>query len=146
MSQENQSTGIVLFAHGSRVEQANRCVHELASQIKALGPYGYVRAAFLELAHPSLREAVAQVVEAGLRRLIIIPYFLTVGIHLRRDLPSLIASEKHKYPDLTIEVGQSLEGHPLMASIVLERVQKVLGPARITQPKHQLKSQRARKR
>lgn len=126
MTTEDKTTGIVLFAHGSSVEEANQGVHDLAAQIEALGPYCYVRAAFLELAHPDLEEAVAKALEAGVRRVIVIPYFLTMGIHLRRDLPNLVAPQKAKYPDLVIEVGQSLEGHPLMASIVLGRVQEVV--------------------
>lgn len=127
MSLEDSSTGILLFAHGSSVDDANRGVQELARQIQDAGPYRYVRAAFLELAQPDLDAAITQAMEAGLRRVVIIPYFLVMGIHLRRDLPNLVAPQKQKYPDLEIEVGQSLEGHPLMASIILERVREVIG-------------------
>ncbi len=127
MSTKDETTGIVLFAHGSSVDEANRGVRELARRTQEMGPYGYVRAAFLELAQPDLSTAIAQAVEARLRRVIIIPYFLTMGIHLRRDLPSLVAPEKAKYPGLEIEVGQSLEAHPLMTSIILGRVREVIG-------------------
>jgi sirohydrochlorin ferrochelatase len=64
--------------------------------------------------------------EAGLERLIVIPYFLTVGLHLRRDLPTLLAAAREKHPNFEVVVGQSLEGHPLMPSIILGRVQEVL--------------------
>ncbi len=131
MAPENKPTGIVLFAHGSRVDEANRGVRELAQKIQEMGPYGYVRSAFLELAEPDLARAIAQAVEAGIRRLIVIPYFLMMGIHLRRDLPNLVAPEKQKYPDLEIEVGQSLESHPLMASIILGRVREVTGETKV---------------
>jgi sirohydrochlorin ferrochelatase len=127
MVEKDNATGILLFAHGSSVEEANRAVHELARQIEAQGPYGYVRAAFLERARPDLREAVRQAVVAGRRRLIVIPYFLSMGVHLQRDLPNLIAPLRLIYPEVVIEVGQSLEGHPLMASIILGRVEEVIG-------------------
>lgn len=126
MVEKDNATGILLFAHGSSAEEANRAVHELARQIEAQGPHGYVRAAFLERAQPDLGEAVRQAVEAGRQRLIVIPYFLSMGVHLRRDLPNFIAALKQKYPEVMIEVGQPLEGHPLMASIILGRVQEVL--------------------
>ena len=118
------ATGIVLFGHGSSVEDANQGVHNLAQEIQDAGPYQHVRAAFLEMSQPDLNAAVAQAVESGLRRVIIIPFFLTMGIHLRRDLPSLIAPLKQKYPALEIEVGESLEDHPLMPSIILGRVRE----------------------
>jgi sirohydrochlorin ferrochelatase len=57
---------------------------------------------------------------------LVIPFFLTMGIHLQRDLPHLIAPLRKKYPGLEIEVAQSLEGHPLLESIILERAQEVL--------------------
>jgi sirohydrochlorin ferrochelatase len=125
MSQE-LTTGILLFAHGSPVEEANRGVHDLAQKIEATGPYRYVRAAFLDSAQPDLLAGVMEAAEAGLERLIVIPYFLTVGLHLRRDLPKLVAAAREKHPNFEIAVGQSLEGHPLMPSIILSRAQEVL--------------------
>lgn len=120
------TTGILLFAHGSPVDEANRGVRDLAEKIEAAGPYHYVRAAFLDDAQPDLVAGVMQAAEAGLERLIVIPYFLTVGLHLRRDLPKLVAAAREKYPKFEIAVGQSLEGHPLMPSLILGRVQEVL--------------------
>lgn len=127
MSRDANETGIVLFAHGSRVEEANQGVRDLAQQVRNAGPYRSVSAAFLELAQPDLNAAVAQAVEAGLGRVIIIPYFLTEGTHLRRDLPKLVEPLRQKYPALDIDLGQSLEGHPLMPSIILGRVREVVG-------------------
>jgi sirohydrochlorin ferrochelatase len=120
-------TGIILFAHGSPVEEANRGVHELAAKVAAAGQYAYVRAAFLDGGQPDLGTAVAEAAANGIERLIVIPYFLTVGLHLRRDLPKLIAVTRAKHPQLQITLGQSLESHPLMPSIILGRVQEVDG-------------------
>ncbi len=130
MSSEGKSSGIILFAHGSRVEGANLSVRNLAQEVERVGPYRHVRAAFLELAQPDLGAAIRQAVEAGVCRIIVIPYFLTTGIHLQRDLPKLVKTEKQKYPDVEIEVAQPLEGHPLMASIILGRVREVIGEAK----------------
>jgi sirohydrochlorin ferrochelatase len=126
MSVDYSQTGILLFAHGSPVEEANRGVHELVEKIAAAGPYRYVRAAFLDCAQPDLAAAVTSAVEAGLRRVVVIPYFLTMGLHLHRDLPDLVAAAKEKHPEFEIAVGQSLEGHPLMPSIILSRVEEAL--------------------
>ncbi len=127
------TTGILLFAHGSPVEEANRGVHDLAEKIAAAGPYRYVRAAFLDGGQPDFLAGVMEAAEAGLQRLIVIPYFLTVGLHLRRDLPKLVAAAKEKYPDFEIAVGKSLEGHPLMPSIILGRVQEALQSENVSQ-------------
>ncbi|HUU14538.1 MAG TPA: CbiX/SirB N-terminal domain-containing protein [Terriglobia bacterium] len=127
MNEDEKSLGVILFAHGSAVEEANQSVHNLARGIQEEGPYGYVRGAFLDVAQPNLDAAIAQAVEAGVRRVIVIPYFLTEGIHLQRDLPNLIVQLKERYADLEIEVGRSLDDHPQMASIILGRVREVIG-------------------
>lgn len=126
VSKEGVATAIVLFGHGSRVEEANEGVRTVARQIEEAGPYHHVRAAFLELGQPDLPGAVDEAVGAGFQRVIVIPFFLTMGVHLRRDLPNLVAPLKQKHPHVEIEVGQSLEGHPLMASIILGRVKEVI--------------------
>lgn len=115
-------TGILLFAHGSRVEEANCGVHDLARKVQESGGISYVRAAFLEMAQPDLSTAIAEAVLAGHERIVVIPYFLTLGVHMRRDLPELLARQKQLYPTLEIEVGEPLEGHPLLPSLILDRV------------------------
>ncbi|MGH9377063.1 MAG: sirohydrochlorin chelatase [Terriglobia bacterium] len=122
MAESRTKTGILLFAHGSRVEEANRGVHDLARKVQELGNISYVRAAFLEMGQPDLAAAVAQAVQSGFDRIVVIPYFLTPGVHLRRDLPELLARQKQLYPALQIEAGEPLEGHPLLPSLILDRV------------------------
>jgi sirohydrochlorin ferrochelatase len=118
--------GILLFAHGSPVEEANDGVRELAGKIEAAGPYRYVRAAFLDGGEPDLAGGVARAADAGIERLVIIPYFLTVGLHLRRDMPKLIDAARSKHPAMAISVGQSLEAHPLMPSLIISRIKEIL--------------------
>ena len=127
MSAQDATTGVVLFAHGSSVREANDGVRELARQVRDCGPYAFVREAFLESAQPDLGAALAEASQSGLKRVIIIPFFLTLGIHLRRDLPRLVEIYKQKHPGLEVQVGPSLEGHPEMPSIILGRVRETLG-------------------
>ena len=118
--------GIILFAHGSPVDEANAGVRELAAKVEEAGPYKYVRAAFLDGGEPDLPTAVDQAAGAGFDHLIVVPYFLTEGLHLRRDMPKLVDAARAKHPAMRITVGQSLEAHPLMPSMILSRVGEVL--------------------
>lgn len=116
---------IILFAHGSAVEEANEGIRELARRIQSHGAYAYVRASFLGPGKPELGPAIAEAVAKGFDRVVVVPYFLTLGIHLRRDLPRLVAAEKKKHPGLEIQVGRSLEDHPEMASLVISRIREI---------------------
>jgi sirohydrochlorin ferrochelatase len=124
---------IILFAHGSAVEAANEGVRALARRIQIDGQFTHVRASFLGPGQPELGPAIADAVGAGFHRIVVIPYFLTLGIHLRRDLPNLIAAEKRKHPHLEIQVGQSLEDHPEMPLLVLSRIREVTQEAKVSQ-------------
>jgi sirohydrochlorin ferrochelatase len=123
---------IILFAHGSAVEEANQGVRDLASRIQSQGAYPYVRASFLGPGQPELGPAIAEAVEAGFHRILVIPFFLTEGTHLRRDLPRLVEAEKQKFPSLEIQVGRSLEDHPEMASLILSRIREITKGTRIS--------------
>ncbi len=126
MLKRDLRTAVVLFAHGSAVEEANRGVRALAQKIQSAGPCTRVEAAFLGPGRPELGEAIAKVAGEGFGHIVVLPYFLTLGIHLRRDLPKLVEAERRNHPELEIRVGRSLEDHPEMASLVLGRIQEAM--------------------
>ena len=119
------TTGIIVFAHGSRIEAANQAVRSAAADLARAGECPIVEAAFLELGHPSLEEAADLLVARGVDRLVIIPYFLTPGTHLERDLPALVARISKKNNDIQIVVTASLDGHPGVVEILAERIRAI---------------------
>lgn len=115
------STAIILFAHGSRIESANDAVRKVAADLARAGGFPVVEASFLELGKPDLAAAVAAVVATGARSVTVIPYFLTLGMHLERDLPRLIDGIAHTHPGLEIQVTAPLDGHPALVEALLDR-------------------------
>jgi sirohydrochlorin ferrochelatase len=115
--------GFVLFAHGSRVESANQAVRDVAAQLAQQGNL-VVEPAFLELGLPSLDGAVERLQARGISRVIVIPYFLTLGTHLQRDLPKLVRESARGRVD--ISVTPPLDGHPALLQILLERAGEAL--------------------
>jgi sirohydrochlorin ferrochelatase len=120
------TTGIIVFAHGSRIEPANQAVRSAAVDLARAGDYPNVEAAFLELGRPDLEEASDLLVARGVRRIVIIPYFLTPGMHLERDLPALADRISKKYKDLQVIVTESLDGHPGLVRILADRADAAL--------------------
>jgi len=113
-------TGIVVFAHGSRIESANQAVRDVAARMPA-SESDLVEAAFLELGQPDLAGAVDRLVSRGAARIIVIPYFLTLGTHLQRDLPRLAAEAARRYQNVEIQVTSPLDGHPALLQALLDR-------------------------
>ena len=74
-------------AHGSRETSANDDLHELAARLAAAGEHPIVVACFLELAEPDITTGSAQCKSHMVpTRVLMVPYFLSAGVHLRRDL------------------------------------------------------------
>jgi sirohydrochlorin ferrochelatase len=118
--------GIVLFAHGSRLEPANEEVREAARALAGAGAFEHVEAAFLELGVPDLAGAVERLIARGVNRILVIPYFLTAGRHQDRDLPALVDRLAGTHPETEIRIGDGLAGHPGVTRILLERAREGL--------------------
>ena len=120
------TTGIIVFAHGSRIEPANQAVRSVAADLARAGDYPIVEAAFLELGRPTLEEAADLLVARGVERIVIIPYFLTPGTHLERDLPAIVERILKKHRNIQVLVTASLDGHPGLVQILADRAHSVL--------------------
>jgi len=121
-------TGFIVFAHGSRIESANQAVRDVASQMAASGPH-VVEAAFLELGVPNLSGATGLLMARGAKRIVVIPYFLTLGTHMQRDLPRLARDASSENGDIEIHVTSPLDGHPALVHALLDRATEALGAA-----------------
>lgn len=117
-------TGYIVFAHGSSIESANEAVRIVAQDMAARGGFELVRAAFLEGGRPDLRGAIDEIAMTGTSRVVVVPYFLTLGLHLQRDLPRLIESLRRAHPNLEIEVTAPLDGHPGMVDALVDRARE----------------------
>jgi sirohydrochlorin ferrochelatase len=119
-------TGVAIFAHGSVIESANESVRSVASQFAAVSGIDLVEPCFLELGQPDLAEAVKRLAGRGADRILVVPYFLTLGKHLQRDLPRIVADIAAAHPDVEIAVTPPLDGHPAMVEALVDRAREGL--------------------
>jgi sirohydrochlorin ferrochelatase len=118
-------TGFIVFAHGSRVESANQAVRDVAAQMAASGRH-VVEPAFLEIGQPDLTGATGRLIARGAKRIIVIPYFLTLGTHMQRDLPRLAREASEAHSGIEIEITSPLDGHPALVQALLDRASQAL--------------------
>ncbi|MCC7499906.1 MAG: CbiX/SirB N-terminal domain-containing protein [Bryobacterales bacterium] len=114
-------TGLILFAHGSTAEPANEAVRRITADVAWQGGVELAETAFLESGDPDLSGAVGRLLARGAGRIVVVPYFLTPGMHLRRDLPRLVEEARQAHGNPDINVAPPLDGHPALVSIVLDR-------------------------
>ncbi len=116
-------TGFIVFAHGSRIESANQAVRDVAARLAAEGDQ-VVEAAFLEQGQPDLAGAARRLVERGAARIAVIPYFLTLGTHMQRDLPRLVQDAARRNGNIEMQVTSPLDGHPALLQALLDRARE----------------------
>jgi sirohydrochlorin ferrochelatase len=113
--------GYIVFAHGSSVESANDAVRTVAAEFARRGGHSAVEVAFLEGGRPDLTGAVAALAQRGITDVVVIPYFLTLGTHLQRDLPKLVQQALASHTCVKIEVTPPLDGHPALLDALMDR-------------------------
>jgi sirohydrochlorin ferrochelatase len=117
-------TGYIVFGHGSSVESANDAVRAMAGELQRRQGYEAVETAFLEGGQPDLRGAIDRLASDGVEHVIVIPYFLTLGMHLQRDLPRLVEEIRAAHPGMEIEVTPPLDGHPALIEALVGRARE----------------------
>ena len=116
------TTAILLIAHGSRHNPANEELLGLAARLVELGTYPIVEACFLELARPDIPTGGSLCVSRGARRVLMVPYFLSQGVHLTRDLTAAREALAGLHPGVEFRLGPPLGPDPILDRLVIERI------------------------
>jgi sirohydrochlorin ferrochelatase len=56
-----------------------------------------------------------------------IPYFLSAGVHLTRDLVEVRDAIRRRHPGVEVRLATALGPHPLLDDLVSERIRQVAG-------------------
>ncbi len=118
------NTALLLVAHGSRNQAANEDLYFIADHMRKLGRYSIVEPSFLDLAEPTIPQGGDRCVEQGAEHVIILPYFLSPGVHARDDLEEHRRKFVDKYPGTRFVLAEPLGRHPLLVELVALRARE----------------------
>lgn len=119
--------GIILLGHGSRREEANEEIRQIAAMIKEADPEGIYETAFLSFGSPDLSEVADKMINDGMDKIIVMPLFLVTGNHITRDIPSKLLLQKTTYPEVSFVLAKHFGVHHGIVDIVKERIQEAVG-------------------
>jgi len=116
--------GILLIAHGSRRSESNEEVQHLTDTLRTRlgGKAIIVCCAFLEQASPSIPEGIDECIQAGARDILILPYFLSAGRHVSRDIPALIQQKQIQYPEISFHLRPHIGSSEAMTDLLLAMI------------------------
>ena len=119
-------TALLLIAHGSRREEANADLKHLAQELRAAAEFEIVESAYLELAQPGIEEGAAACVGQGAARVVLLPYFLSEGVHVQQDLSAMHARLTARFPDTEFRLAEPLGRHRLLLEVVKDRARQAM--------------------
>ena len=122
VAEEINTRAILLVDHGSRRDEANAQLEELAERVRAQRPDWAVHTAHLEIAEPSVADALDACAATGIREIYLHPFFLSPGRHTREDLPVLARAACERNPGLTVHVTDPLGVDDAVVAVVLDRI------------------------
>ena len=119
-------TALLLIAHGSRRAEANADLEFVAAALRERGRYPVVTVSYLELAEPNIEGGGALCVAAGATDVILLPYFLSPGIHVVEDLTEAREKLSERFPQVRFVLSEPLGRHPLLVDVVEQRARESL--------------------
>jgi sirohydrochlorin cobaltochelatase len=111
------TTGTILFAHGSRDPQWREPFEGILKKMQTLST-APTSLAFLECMTPTLEQAIDDMVGAGVKQITVVPVFLAVGSHVRKDLPILLEAARLKHPDLELQASAAIGEQPAIQEAI----------------------------
>jgi sirohydrochlorin ferrochelatase len=115
------TTALLLIAHGSRRAEANADLEFIAGEVRSRESFAIVQVSYLELAEPTIERGGELCVEQGADTVVMLPYFLSPGVHVVEDLGTARDHLSARFPNVTFRLAEPLGRHPKLVEIVLER-------------------------
>lgn len=115
---------VILLGHGSIREEANVEVRNMWRMLAEQLPELDIRGSFVEVAEPTLEQAIGQLAAEHVERIVIVPMFLTRGNHLSNGIPRILEAMRQKYSHIQIDLTRHLGVDPLLAEIIKNRLRE----------------------
>jgi sirohydrochlorin ferrochelatase len=119
---------LLLIGHGTRSAPGADELHRFEAALRKARPTVEVRAGFIEFVEPTLDRAIEALVESGAIRVVAVPLLLLGAGHLKDDGPSALARARARYPETAFSYARELGVHPLVLSVMEDRIREVAFP------------------
>ncbi len=115
--------GVLLVAHGSRREEANRELLSLLERLRSYYHTSLIEAGFMELASPGIDEAVERLMDQEVEEVVVLPFFLFSGMHTTKDIPRMVRESVAGHDgSMAVRFLKPVGTHPLMFDILREEL------------------------
>jgi precorrin-8X/cobalt-precorrin-8 methylmutase len=115
---------VILLGHGSRVKNAGRSMERVGAMLKQRYGYPVVEICHMSRLGPHFPEAFDKCLDQGARHILLIPYFLHEGVHMKMDIPGMMQERVARHPEVRLVMGKHLGFDTLLADLVHKRIEE----------------------
>ncbi len=114
---------VLLVAHGSRKSQQNDLFFDIINMVKEIvGDEYYVDGAFMSFSEMNIEFKLKELIEKGTTEIIIVPYLLFAGNHVKQTIPFKVDRYMQDYPNIKVTYKDSLGVDRRLAEIIVDRI------------------------
>ena len=119
--QEHNRRAVILIGHGSRAAGADEDMERIAEALRSVDG-GIVELCRMGGRGTPFAEVFETCVRRGATEIIVIPYFLHFGVHLRQDIPEMLRDAVAKHPEVRVILGKHLGYDDSLVALVEKRL------------------------
>jgi sirohydrochlorin cobaltochelatase len=109
---------LILIAHGSRDARWRASVESVTTSLQDRLGQDQVRLAYMECTPPTLMEVASEAIETGIKRLRILPLFLTAEGHVARNIVPIVDQLRQTHESIKVELLPPIGQHPLFLELL----------------------------
>lgn len=116
-----QQSGMLLVGHGTRDDRGVAEFLQLAQMVTSRLPDVAVEAGFLELASPTISDALQRLVDRGVNDVVVVPLLLFAAGHAKQDIPNEVGNAAASFCHLKVRQAEPLGCHKQILAASAER-------------------------
>lgn len=115
-------TAIILLGHGSRAAGAAEDMEKVVVQLRNDPQYEVVEICQMSGLGDHFPDIFDRCVDLGATKIIVVPYFLHFGVHLRQDVPAMMMERAKAYPHVRLILGKHIGFDDALVGIIKKRI------------------------
>lgn len=114
---------LFVLAHGSKAPEADSILEAVVEKVrvKAEEEFSYVGYGSLQISKPSFEEGIEELINKGVKEIVIVPMFIFIGNHVKYDIPELLDMLKEKYSGVSFIMGNPIGADDKLVEIIMSR-------------------------
>jgi sirohydrochlorin ferrochelatase len=119
--ERSEKRAVILIGHGSRAAGADGDMERIAERIRST-THRIVEVCQMSGKGTPFAEAFEKCMQQGSMEIIVIPYFLHFGVHLRQDIPEMLREAAGKHPQIRLVLGRHLGYDDSLVTLIRKRI------------------------